>query len=48
MLNENKGDDMIEILKRLHQYILQEEVEGEIYMPHRNIYSPSAQAVTWR
>jgi len=37
MLNENKGDDMIEILKHLHQYIPQEEVEGEIYMPHRNI-----------
>ena len=38
MLNENKGDDMIEILKHLHQYIPQEEIEKEIYIPHMNIY----------
>ena len=51
MLNENKGDDIITILKHLHQYIPQEDVEEEIYIAtsHKEeTHSPSAQAATWR
>ena len=32
MLNENKGDEMIEILKHLHQYVPEEETEEEVYI----------------
>ena len=32
MLNENKGDKMIEILKHLHQYVPEEETEEEVYI----------------
>jgi len=37
MLNENKGDEIIEILKHLYQYIPQEEVEN-IYISDMDAY----------
>ena len=32
MLNENKGDKMIEILQHLHQYVPEGEIEEEVYI----------------
>ena len=38
MLNENKGDEMIEILKHLHQYVPEVETEENVYISSEQTY----------